>query len=272
MSGTVGPLLAAACFGIAAGCAAIALRPAMAGAARRVTAKATEERTRVGRSRSARHSALGPVAATPEAVAGLLRRQVVITAAAGAIIGLLVASSPRAGSIAAGSMVVVAAWRQPLMGARRRERDRLLAVDRELSDALGEIIMGVEAGMTLESVMLQYSERHRTPLGREFGHFGGLVRAGATRKAAIQALNVRNPSAIMRAFVGAVEQNLVLGSPLGTVLRKQAETIRRHRRQAAETRAAGVSMKMIFPTVFCILPVLMVVVVGPAIVRLLEVL
>jgi tight adherence protein C len=273
MAVTEGQMVAAAaCFGVAAALATVSLRPAVGGLTRRVTAKATEERSRAGRARSSRHDALGPAAATPEAVAALLRRQVVTTAVAGALIGILVAASPQPGSIAAGAMVVVAAWRLPLIGARRRERDRLLAVDRELSDALGEIIMGVEAGMTLEAVVLQYSERHRTPLSREFGHFGGLVRAGTTRKSAIQALNVRNPSPIVRAFVGAVEQNLVLGSPLGTVLRKQAETIRRHRRQAAETRAAGVSMKMIFPTVFCILPVLMVVVVGPAIVRLLEVL
>ena len=82
----------------------------------------------------------------------------------------------------------------------------------------------------------------------------------------------RTPTPIVGAFVSAVEQNLVLGTPLAAVLRKQAETVRRHRRQAAETRAAAVSMKMIFPTVFCILPVLMIVVVGPAIVRLVEVL
>ena len=48
MIGIVGSLLAAACFGMAAGCATIALRPAMAGAARRVTAKAIEERSRGG--------------------------------------------------------------------------------------------------------------------------------------------------------------------------------------------------------------------------------
>lgn len=43
---------------------------------------------------------------------------------------------------------------------------------------------------------------------------------------------------------------------------------------AADDRGgvAAVSMKMIFPTVFCILPLLMIVVVGPAIVRLMEVL
>jgi tight adherence protein C len=73
-------------------------------------------------------------------------------------------------------------------------------------------------------------------------------------------------------FTLAVAQNQSLGTPLASVFRQQAATIRRHRRQAAEASAAKLSMKMIFPTIFCILPVLMIVVVGPAIIRLLEVL
>ena len=47
---------------------------------------------------------------------------------------------------------------------------------------------------------------------------------------------------------------------------------RRRRQQADEEYAAKLSLKMIFPTVFCILPVLLIVVVGPAIVRLMDVL
>jgi tight adherence protein C len=73
-------------------------------------------------------------------------------------------------------------------------------------------------------------------------------------------------------FTLAVAQNQSLGTPLAAVFRQQAVTIRRHRRQAAEADAAKLSMKMIFPTIFCILPVLMIVVVGPAVIRLLEVL
>ena len=98
------------------------------------------------------------------------------------------------------------------------------------------------------------------------------VMSGSCQAPAIAELSRRNPTQIVRSFAAAIEQNQTLGTPLAAVLRKQAETTRRHRRQAAETRAAAVSMKMIFPTVFCILPLLMIVVVGPAIVRLMEVL
>ena len=98
------------------------------------------------------------------------------------------------------------------------------------------------------------------------------VQLGATRRDAIAAFTNRNATPTVRLFAAAVEQNQTLGTPLAGVLRQQATTIRRHRRQAAETDAAKLSMKMIFPTIFCILPVLLIVVVGPAIVRLVDVL
>lgn len=69
-------------------------------------------------------------------------------------------------------------------------------------------------------------------------------------------------------FVSAVLQNQRLGTPLGTVLRQQARTARRRRQQAVEEYAATLALKMVFPTVFCVLPVLLIVIVGPAIVRL----
>jgi tight adherence protein C len=61
-----------------------------------------------------------------------------------------------------------------------------------------------------------------------------------------------------------------LGTPLATVLRRQRDSSSRRRRQAVEEHAAKLSLKMVFPTVLCILPVLMIVVVGPAIIRLVQ--
>jgi tight adherence protein C len=219
-----------------------------------------------------RRDALGEVAGDDDSVRRLLRRQGITVTLATVAVGALVAGGPSLGTMLAGFAVIAGAWQFPLITARRAERERRAAVDRELTRALPELVMGVEAGLSLDAVMTRYANRHRSALADEFGRVTLSVNAGATRRDAVGEMAERTPTPIMRAFASAVEQNLVLGTPLATVLRTQAETVRRHRRQAAETRAASVSMKMIFPTVFCILPLLMVVVVGPAIVRLIEVL
>ena len=140
----------------------------------------------------------------------------------------------------------------------------------ELSDALGELVMGVEAGLTLEAVMGQYALRHRTALADEFGFVLDRVSVGVPRTVALDQMRERTPTPGVSMFVSAVQQNQKLGTPLAGVLRQQGETARRRRRQAVEEHAAKLSLKMIFPTVFCILPTLLVVIVGPAIVRLVE--
>jgi tight adherence protein C len=219
-----------------------------------------------------RRDALGPVNGSDTTLRRLVRRQAVAALVATLLVAALVAGQPSATTALAGLAVIAGAWQYPLIVARRHERERRTATDRELTRALPELVMGVEAGLSLDAVMNRYANRHQSALGDEFRHLALTVNAGATRQGALRELAERTPTPIVRAFVSAVEQNLVLGTPLAAVLRSQAETVRRHRRQAAETRAASVSMKMIFPTVFCILPLLMVVVVGPAIVRLVEVL
>lgn len=179
---------------------------------------------------------------------------------------------------AAGLMVTVvpdrtvSAWSSRLavirdrLGAERRRSE----FDVELIDALGEMVMGVEAGLTLDAVLTHYVERHDSPVAREFRHLLDRVRVGTSRRDALREFAERNTSTGARSFVSAVEQNQTLGTPLAGVLRQQASTERRRRRQAVEEKAAKLSLKMVFPTVFCVLPVLLIVVVGPAIIRLLD--
>lgn len=224
------------------------------------------------RRRPALVEAAGLVFGTDAELSKLARQQVVATLGLAALALLLVLSSPSSTTVLAAVPMILLGWKGPLIVARSRETKRRRAVDVELVDALGEMVMGVEAGLTLDVVMLRYAHNRSTPLAAEFRSTLDRIQLGTPRVEALAAMADRTPTPIVRMFSAALVQNQRLGTPLASVLRQQATTARRQRRQAVEEKAAKVPMKMIFPTVFCILPVLMIVVVGPAIVRLVHVL
>ena len=216
--------------------------------------------------------AAGLVYGTDRELSKLARQQIVATLTLGGLAALLVVSSPSLTTVLAAVPMVMLGWKGPLMVIRSKEKKRRTEVDLELVDALGEMVMGVEAGLTLDVVMMRYAHARTTPLAEEFRTVLDRIQLGTARSEALGAMADRTPTPTVRMFSTALTQNQRLGTPLAGVLRQQATTARRQRRQTVEEKAAKVPMKMIFPTVFCILPVLMIVVVGPAIIRLLEVL
>jgi tight adherence protein C len=132
------------------------------------------------------------------------------------------------------------------------------------------MVMGVEAGLTLEAVMNLYSQTYDSDLGREFLRVLDLIKLGSTRLEALEVFRSRTPTNFVSTFVSAVQQNQRLGTPLAAVLRQQSRTARRRRQQAVEEHAAKLSLKMVFPTVVCVLPVLFIVIVGPAVIRVIQ--
>lgn len=224
------------------------------------------------RRRPALVEAAGLVYGTDRELAKLARQQIVATLGLGTLAALLILSAPSTTTMLAAIPMVMLGWKGPLIIVRSREKKRRIAVDLELVDALGEMVMGVEAGLTLDVVMMRYAHTRTTPLAEEFRTVLDRIQLGTPRADALSALADRTPTPTVRMFSTALTQNQRLGTPLAGVLRQQATTARRQRRQTVEEKAAKVPMKMIFPTVFCILPVLMIVVVGPAIIRLISVL
>lgn len=214
--------------------------------------------------------AVGPVAGTDAGLRSVARRQNIAAVVIGLLAVVIVASKPTSVIVLASAFLVATGWQFPLIVARSREKKRRSSMDLELSDALGEMVMGVEAGLTLEAVMNLYARRHKTYVAREFEMVLDRIGLGVPRVDALREMEERTPTPGVRMFVAAVQQNQKLGTPLAGALRQQGETARRRRRQAVEEHAAKLSLKMIFPTVFCVLPVLLVVIVGPAMVRLVD--
>lgn len=223
-----------------------------------------------GRRRKSLLDAVGSANGSETTLRSIARTQVLAALVVGVLALFFVVSKPTPVNVLASVFLVGAAWQCPLIIARSRESKRRATMDLELSDALGEMVMGVEAGLTLEAVMNLYARRHRTNLAREFEHVLDRIGLGVPRVEALSEMGERTSTPGVRMFVAAVQQNQKLGTPLAGALRQQGETARRRRRQAVEEHAAKLSLKMIFPTVFCVLPVLLIVIVGPAMVRLID--
>lgn len=193
-----------------------------------------------------------------------------VGACAGAGLGLLVATvRPALGVLlgaiagAAGFVAVDASISRQL---RRREDDIL----RALPDALDLMAILTEAGVGLEGALARAAEDLSGPLGAEFRQLLQEMHLGASRREALEAMRARVDVPELSGFVLALLQADRLGIAVSKVLKKQAAQMRLKRRQRAREQAAKTPVKILFPLIFGIFPAMMIVIVGPAALRVLD--
>jgi tight adherence protein C len=145
---------------------------------------------------------------------------------------------------------------------------RQLAITNALPDTLDQLTICVEAGLGFDAAMARVSRSGQGPLTQELGRLLQDFRVGVPRAEALDALLGRTDVPELRQFVHAVVQAETYGVPVSRVLRSQAGEQREKRRFRAEERAMKLPVKVIFPLVFCILPVLFIVVISPAFIKL----
>lgn len=153
------------------------------------------------------------------------------------------------------------------MRARAR-RDRVRA---ELPDALDMLAVSVEAGMGFDGAIQKLTEYMEGPLVEEFALALGEMRIGESRQDALRSIVERVDAPELAAFVRAIIQADQLGISLGRILRVQAADARLRRQAAAEEKAMKAPIKMLFPTALFIFPAMFIIILGPAVLSLLEV-
>jgi tight adherence protein C len=194
--------------------------------------------------------------------------------AAGFVIGALGASAyiSNAGadrtSLIVGGLMVVLLTMAPDAKIKRMADDRRKAITNELPDVLDQLTVTVEAGMSFDGAVLRAGQEGRGILAEELLKSVNDMQLGLSRGEALQAMADRTDVADLRQFVTAVRQAEKHGFPLANILRLQALELRDKRRARAEERAMQVPVKITFPLVFCILPALFVVILGPAAVNI----
>ena len=96
------------------------------------------------------------------------------------------------------------------------------------------------------------------------------VQAGVTRPDALRNLAARTDVEELCGFVLPMIQAEQFGVSIAKVFRPQAKQLRMKRRQRAEERAMKVLVKILFPLIFCILPAMFIVLLGPGVIRVLQ--
>jgi tight adherence protein C len=150
-------------------------------------------------------------------------------------------------------------------GSKRQE-----VLRRGLADALDMLTVCVEAGQGFDGAILHVARSVDGPVAGEFARVLAEIQIGKSRGDAFTSLSKRTKVAEIRTFVTALVQADRLGLPIGSVLREQSVQMRLIRRQRAEEKAQKVPVKILFPMLLCIFPVLMIVIIGPGAIQMIK--
>jgi tight adherence protein C len=164
------------------------------------------------------------------------------------------------------------AW-LPLQLVMHGARKRRAEISNQLSNVLDLLVVCVEAGLGIaEAIKMVGSEADRQGqlIGRELAMVSAELNSGTGLGFALRALAERTNIEDIKPLAATMIQSEQLGSRMGPALRALSDSMRNSRRMRAEEAAQKTTVKILFPLVFFILPAMMIVIVGPAMMEIIR--
>jgi tight adherence protein C len=186
-----------------------------------------------------------------------------------------VMQQPPGNTIPLALLGAAAGFLAPTYYLRYKASQRQRAIANQLSDALDLLVVSVEAGLGLsESIKVvgEEAERQNQEIGRELSLVSSEMSAGATMGEALHSLAERTAIEEMKPLASTLIQSEQLGSRIGPALKASSDALRDRRKMRAEEAAHKMTIKMIFPLGLLVLPAMIMLSAGPALIQVFRIL
>ncbi|MEI8186805.1 MAG: type II secretion system F family protein [Chlorobiaceae bacterium] len=170
-------------------------------------------------------------------------------------------------------LTAAAGYYLPEMLLRFITNKRIERMRNSLPDMIDLMVICTESGMGIDAAIARISNEMmltNPDLAQEFYLSAVEMRAGATRIEALRNLALRSRLEDLKDLVSMLVQADKFGTSLAEALRVQSDMMRSRRTQRAEELAAKLPVKMLLPLILFIFPTLMLVLLGPAIIQVIQ--
>lgn len=153
----------------------------------------------------------------------------------------------------------------------KRIEKRKKMILKDLPYTLDLITVSVEAGLSFDGAMARVINNIDGELCTEFAKGLKEIKMGIERKTALKNMSNRCDVKELSMFITALIQADDLGVSLGRVLRIESSNLREKRKQSAREKAMKAPIKMLFPLIFFIFPSIFIIILGPAVIRIINI-
>jgi len=168
---------------------------------------------------------------------------------------------------------IAAGYYLPAFLLKKKVAARHRKIFQELPDILDLLLICMEAGLSFDMALDRVSKELSSiapVLSGELGRYFLEIKGGLPRKQVLTNLADRNGEKNLISVVHVLIQSANFGTDITEAIRIYSDSLRTERKQLAEERGAKISTKLTFPTILLILPALMLIILGPAIINLME--
>jgi tight adherence protein C len=173
-------------------------------------------------------------------------------------------------TVGAAALFMLMGYTAPSASLAARASKRQKEIRKAMSDTMDLLTISVEAGLGFDAALAQVVKNVPGPLSEEIARMLQEMQIGVTRAEALHHLNDRTEVPELDGFVLSMIQADKYGVGVAKVLRAQSTELRQKRRQRAEEVAQKVPLKLLFPTIFMILPALFIVILGPGAIKVVD--